>query len=112
MTKKPPNRWGPMNPYTPSSVDCVRLNATQHSNNDGAPHYPHLGVLTAARGFLGLVHPAGTIAMTLDFAFSESIGSVITDGKHPPIHALACPLKVTCIYKRSTSQPAMKLLNS
>ncbi|NBQ25021.1 MAG: hypothetical protein EBU26_12325 [Verrucomicrobia bacterium] len=57
-------------------------------------------------------HPAGTIAMTLDFAFSESIGSVITDGKHPPIHALACPLKVTCIYKRSTSQPAMKLLST
>ena len=40
--------------------------------------------------------------MTLDFAFSESIGSLITDGKHPPIHALACPLQVKCIYKRST----------
>ena len=32
--------------------------------------------------------------MTLDFAFSESIGSLISDGKHPPIHALACPLQV------------------
>jgi hypothetical protein len=50
--------------------------------------------------------------MTLDFAFSESIGSVITDGKHPPIHALACPLKVKCIYKRSPSKPAMKLLTT
>ena len=50
--------------------------------------------------------------MTLDFAFSENIGSLVTDGKHPPIHALACPLQVKCIYKRSTGQPAMKLLNA
>ncbi|MDA7986100.1 MAG: hypothetical protein MPI81_04620 [Synechococcus sp. H1_metabat_bins_2.tsv.006] len=50
--------------------------------------------------------------MTLDFAFSESIGSLITDGKHPPIHALACPLQVKCIYKRSASQPAIKLLSN
>ena len=50
--------------------------------------------------------------MTLDFAFSESIGSLITDGKHPPIHALACPLQVTCIYKRTAIQPAIKLFNS
>ena len=101
-----------MNPYTPSSVNCVRWNAQQPSSNDGAAHYPHLGVLTAHKGFLRLVQPANTIAMTLDFAFSESIGSLITDGKHPPIHALACPLQVKCIYKRSTSQPAIKLLSA
>ena len=112
MTKKPPKHWGPMNPYTPSSVNCVRLNAAQPSGNDGAPHYPHLGVLTTARGFIRLAQQANIIAMTLDFAFSESIGSLITDGKHPPIHALACPLQVKCIYKRSASQPAIKLLSN
>ena len=112
MTKKPPKHWGPMNPYTPSSVNCVHWNATQPSANDGVPHYPHLGVLTAAGGFLRLVHPAGTFAMTLDFAFSQSIGSLITDGKHPPIHALACPLQVKCIYKRTAIQPAIKLFNT
>ena len=112
MTKKPPNHWGPMNPYTPSSVNCVQWNAPQLSINDGVAHYPHIGVLTAAKGFIRLAQQANIIAMTLDFAFSESIGSLITDGKHPPIHALACPLQVKCIYKRSTSQPAIKLLNA
>ena len=101
-----------MNPYTPSSVNCVQWNAPQPSNNDGAAQYPHIGVLTAPKGFIRLAQQANTIAMTLDFAFSESIGSLITDGKHPPIHALACPLQVKCIYKRSTSQPAIKLLNA
>ena len=101
-----------MNPYTPSSVNCVQWNAPQPSNSHGATHYPHLGVLTAARGFIGLAQQADIIAMTLDFAFSESIGSLITDGKHPPIHALACPLQVKCIYKRSASQPAIKLLSN
>tara|TARA_B100002051_G_scaffold215165_1_gene207363 strand:- start:710 stop:1015 length:306 start_codon:yes stop_codon:yes gene_type:complete len=101
-----------MNPYTPSSMNCIRWNAPQPSRNEAAAHYPHIGVLTAPKGFIRLVQPASTFAMTLDFAFSESIGSLITDGKHPPIHALACPLQVKCIYKRSTSQPAMKLLNA
>ena len=101
-----------MNPYTPSSVNCVQWNAPQPSNSHGATHYPHLGVLTTARGFIRLAQQANIIAMTLDFAFSESIGSLITDGKHPPIHALACPLQVKCIYKRSTRQPAMKLMNA
>ena len=101
-----------MNPYTPSSVNCVQWNAPQPSNNHGAAHYPHLGVLTTARGFIRLAQQANIIAMTLDFAFSESIGSLITDGKHPPIHALACPLQVRCIYKHSTSQPAIKLLSN
>ena len=101
-----------MNPYTPSSVKCVQWNAQQPSNSHGATHYPHLGVLTTARGFIGLAQQANIIAMTLDFAFSESIGSLITDGKHPPIHALACPLQVKCIYKRSASQPAIKLLSN
>ena len=59
-----------------------------------------------------MAQQANIIAMTLDFAFSESIGSLITDDKHPPIHALACPLQVKCIYKRSASQPAIKLLSN
>lgn len=40
--------------------------------------------------------------MRLDFSFSQNIGSLISDGKHPPIHALACPLKLNCIYKQNS----------
>ena len=44
--------------------------------------------------------------MTLDFAFSENIGSLITDGKHPPIHALACPLQVRGCLQAAVKQSA------
>ncbi|MEB3177186.1 MAG: hypothetical protein VKJ87_06280 [Synechococcus sp.] len=40
--------------------------------------------------------------MRLDFAFSQNIGSLISNGKHPPINALACPLKLNCIYKQNS----------
>ena len=77
----------------------------------GSPLPPFRGIDHGQRIYT-LGEAGNIIAMTLDFAFSESIGSLITDGKHPPIHALACPLQVKCIYKRSASQPAIKLLNA
>ena len=41
--------------------------------------------------------------MKLDFASSQSIGTLISDGKHPPVHALACPIRLKCIFKQNTS---------
>jgi len=55
------------------------------------------------------MHRSAATRMAIHLQFSENIGTVITDGVHPPFRALACPIQVKLISKKqsnpSTSWP-------